>query len=77
MRSPVNLELHVPNTVENLITSASVAVARDSKENLEQLIKLYCNICVVGEVLTPEKTFPVTYMYTQRARKFLIFAFSL
>ena len=43
-----------PNTVENLITSASVVVASDSKENLEQLIRLYCNICVVGEVATPE-----------------------
>ena len=56
----------VSNAVENPVTSPSVAVACDSEENVENLIEPVTpveheedirNICVVGEIVTPEKVF--------------------
>ena len=56
----------VPKTVESPVTSASIAVASDSEENGENLIEPVApmeheedirNICVVGEIVTPEKVF--------------------
>ena len=53
--------------VVNPVTGASVAVTSDSEENVENLIEPVAsmghteedirNICVVGEIVTPEKVF--------------------
>ena len=56
----------VPNTVEILVTSTFIAVATDSKESMENSIEPeapveheedICNICIVGEIVTPVKVF--------------------
>ena len=56
----------VPNAAENLVTIPSVAVVSESEENVENLIEPVAPmeheedmryICVVGEIVTPEKVF--------------------